>query len=67
MTPIETQAAPAARPAQEWVRVLAKYREPSTSRSILELALTLLPFALLWGLAWLSLSVSYWLAWASRC
>lgn len=62
MTPIETQAAPNARPAQEWVRVLAKYREPSTSRSILELALTLLPFALLWGLAWLSLSVSYWLA-----
>lgn len=62
MTPIETQATPNARPAQEWVRILAQYREPSTRRSILELAATLLPFALLWGLAWLSLSVSYWLA-----
>lgn len=49
------------REAKDWVRVLAKYREPSTRRSILELLVTLIPFALLWGLAWASLSISYWL------
>ncbi|WP_090756899.1 fatty acid desaturase [Paracoccus chinensis] len=49
------------RSAKDWVRVLAKYREPSTSRSIFELLVTLVPFALLWGLAWASISVSYWL------
>jgi len=45
-----------------WVRVLAKYREPSHPRSILELALTLVPFVLLMGLAWWTLSISYLLA-----
>ncbi|MGQ0610099.1 MAG: fatty acid desaturase [Paracoccaceae bacterium] len=55
-------AAPGARDAREWVQILAKYREPSTRRSVLELAATLVPFAALWALAWLSLSVSYWLA-----
>ncbi|GHE00840.1 fatty acid desaturase [Defluviimonas sp. 20V17] len=45
-----------------WVRVLAKYREPSHPRSIAELALTLIPFAALIGLAWWALSVSYLLA-----
>ena len=48
-----------ARSAREWVQVLAKYREPSTFRSIFELAATLVPFALLWALAWAALSVSY--------
>jgi len=50
------------RQAKEWVQVLAKYREPSTRRSIMELVVTLVPFALLWTLAWVSLSISYWLA-----
>jgi acyl-lipid omega-6 desaturase (Delta-12 desaturase) len=50
------------RSAREWVQVLAKYREPSTRRSIVELAVTLVPFFLLWGLAWAAMSVSYWLA-----
>ncbi|MDA3888234.1 MAG: fatty acid desaturase [Allgaiera sp.] len=45
-----------------WVRVLAKYREPSHPRSIAELALTLIPFAALIGLAWWALSISYLLA-----
>ncbi len=45
-----------------WVRVLAKYREPSYPRSITELALTLFPFLLLMGLAWWALSISYLLA-----
>jgi acyl-lipid omega-6 desaturase (Delta-12 desaturase) len=62
-----TKAPEAARETDEqsgkyWVRVLATYREPSSSRSILELALTLVPFVLLIGLAWWALSVSYLLA-----
>ncbi|WP_410218639.1 fatty acid desaturase [Paracoccus sp. (in: a-proteobacteria)] len=52
----------APREAKEWLRILAKYRDPSTRRSILELAVTLVPFLALWALAWASLSVSYWLA-----
>lgn len=50
------------RSAQEWVSELAKYRNPSTRRSVLELVVTLVPFVLLWILAWVALSISYWLA-----
>ncbi len=58
--PPQTQAQPK-RSAREWVQVLAAYREPSHRRSILELAYSLVPFVLLWALAWWSLSVSHWL------
>ncbi|MCZ0964330.1 fatty acid desaturase [Paracoccus sp. EF6] len=51
-----------ARSAKDWVRILAKYREPSTRRSILELLVTLVPFTLLWVLAWTAMSISAWLA-----
>lgn len=47
--------------AKAWVKVLSKYREPSTLRSLFELGVTLGPFVLLWGLAWWSLSISGWL------
>ncbi len=53
-----------ARQARDWVKILARYREPSTRRSIVELLVTLIPFALLWTLAWVALSISYWLAFA---
>lgn len=43
---------------RDWVRTLARYRDPSLVRSILELLITLGPFALLMALAWWSLSVS---------
>ena len=49
------------REASDWVRILARYREPSELRSWTELAITVCPFILLWALAWLSLSYSYWL------
>ncbi|WP_127904352.1 fatty acid desaturase [Solirhodobacter olei] len=45
-----------------WVRILARYREPSHLRSSWELVITLVPFAVLMGLAWWALSVSYLLA-----
>lgn len=49
------------RTAKEWVQVLAKYREPSTGRSVMELLITLIPFVGLWALAWVAMDVSYWL------
>jgi acyl-lipid omega-6 desaturase (Delta-12 desaturase) len=52
-------AAPEA--SRDWVRILANYRDPSTWRSIFELAVTMGPFLALWALAWWSLSYSYWL------
>lgn len=48
--------------ARKWVLKLAKYREPSTWRSLYELGVTLGPFLLLWALAWAALTVSPWLS-----
>ncbi len=48
-----------ARPAQDWVRILANYRTPNATRSWFELGVTLGPFVALWALAWWSLSYSY--------
>jgi len=44
-----------------WSEVLAAYREPSNGRSVLEIAITVLPLALLWFLMWVSLDIGYWL------
>ena len=48
--------------AREWMQRLNKYRQPSTSRSIVELVITLVPFAGLWvamvAAVWLG---HYWL------
>ncbi|WP_435311231.1 fatty acid desaturase [Primorskyibacter sedentarius] len=57
----ETRQQSAERPAREWVKILSGYREPDTTRSLFELAVTLGPFLLLWALAWWSLGISYWL------
>lgn len=48
-------------PAKDWIRILAKYRQPDPWRSAFELAVTIGPFVLLWALAWGALSISYWL------
>jgi omega-6 fatty acid desaturase (delta-12 desaturase) len=44
-----------------WRSVIEKYRQPSTVRALWQLANTVVPYALLWYLSWLSLSVSWWL------
>ncbi len=49
------------RPARDWVKILAKYRDPNGVRSIAEIAVTLVAFVTLWLAAWQALSVSYWL------
>jgi omega-6 fatty acid desaturase (delta-12 desaturase) len=43
------------------MRNLAPYREPSTTRSVLELAITAVPFVLLWGLIWVAVDAGYWI------
>lgn len=48
--------------ARQWVLKLARYRDPSTRRSVFELLVTLVPFLLLWALAWIALEVSPWLS-----
>ncbi len=48
--------------AQQWARTLAVYREPSHSRSIFEIAITFVPFAVFWALAWLVVHFGYWVA-----
>jgi acyl-lipid omega-6 desaturase (Delta-12 desaturase) len=55
------QSAPA-KTAREWIDTLARYREPSVRRSIFELFVTVGPLVVLWVLAWLAYSVSYWLS-----
>lgn len=47
---------------RDWIQVLAKYRSPTYRRSSFELAVSLLPFLVLWGAAWWALSYSFWLA-----
>jgi omega-6 fatty acid desaturase (delta-12 desaturase) len=44
--------------ARNWIKILAQYREPNTVRSVFELLVTLVPFLVLWSLAWWLLSIS---------
>ncbi len=47
--------------ARDWMRILARYRDPSHLRSAVEIGITLAPLILLWVAMWASLSISYWL------
>jgi acyl-lipid omega-6 desaturase (Delta-12 desaturase) len=53
---------PRAGTARAWLKVLAKYREPSHARSFFEIAVTLIPFMALWAAAWYTYQTSFWLA-----
>jgi omega-6 fatty acid desaturase (delta-12 desaturase) len=48
--------------AREWLPVLNRYRARSHTRSIVELAITAVPFVLLWIGTWVCLRWSYWLS-----
>ena len=50
------------RTAKEWAQVVAKYKNPSHARSIIEIAATSIPFIILWGLAVYSYYHSSWLS-----
>ena len=49
----------AAKTARDWIETLAHYREPNHWRSIVELAITVVPLVVLWVLAWAAMSISY--------
>ena len=49
-----------ARDARNWTQILARYRSPNDARSIFEIAVTLVPLAGLWVLAWAALHFGYW-------
>jgi omega-6 fatty acid desaturase (delta-12 desaturase) len=44
----------------QWTRLLAPYRDPSSARSLFEIAVTLLPFTGLWTLAWTAVHLGLW-------
>src|SRR5690349_1519458 len=46
--------------ARGWTQILARYRAPSPSRSIIELVITAGPLILLWVLMWATLNLGYW-------
>lgn len=42
------------------MKILARYREPNHARSIFEIAITLVPLAGLWALAWAAVYFGFW-------
>ncbi len=48
--------------ARDWVRILARYRDPIPDRAAFELAVTIIPFVLLVGLTLSVLQASPWIA-----
>jgi len=49
--------------ARKWTQVLSRYREPSDARSIVEIAITFAPLAVLWALSWTALYFGhYWIS-----
>jgi omega-6 fatty acid desaturase (delta-12 desaturase) len=44
----------------QWSRLLAPYRDPDSARSLFEIAVTFLPFAGLWTLAWTAIHLGLW-------
>ena len=52
----------AATDARSWTKILARYRNPNSARSIAEIAMTLVPLVVLWVLIWATLDLSYWLS-----
>ena len=45
-----------------WKDILAGYRRPSDARGVMELAITAIPFVVLWVLMWVTLGLGYWLS-----
>ncbi len=44
-----------------WKEIVARYQKPSVGRGVWQVANTLIPYAGLWYLMYLSMTVSYWL------
>ncbi len=46
--------------ARNWAQVLLRYRQPSGTRSVLELIITGVPFVLIWAAMWAALDFGFW-------
>ena len=46
--------------ARRWTKILTRYCGPNDFRSALEIAITFVPLATLWVLAWAALHFGYW-------
>ena len=44
---------------RDWKKILLNYRDPDTTRSIIEIVTTVVPLIVVWAAAWASLSISY--------
>ena len=44
-----------------WVSIVSQYQKPQTSKSLFQVATTLIPYLILWYLMYRSLEVGYWL------
>src|SRR5689334_4144815 len=44
-----------------WKQIVARYQKPSVGRGVWQIVNTLVPYAALWYLLYLSLAVSWWL------
>jgi omega-6 fatty acid desaturase (delta-12 desaturase) len=55
----ESNPASAAGP-RAWPKIISNYRKPHRGRSALELAITVVPFAALWGLCWVAVHYGFW-------
>jgi len=60
LTNRQTGGTAAAAEARAWPQILARYREPSTVRGLLEIAVTVLPLVALWALVWAAVHLGYW-------
>lgn len=58
--PAAAQSQP--RDARAWAQILTRYRQPSVPRSVVEIAITAVPFFALWVAMWFLMGFSYWLA-----
>ncbi len=55
------RSAGAAPNARQLMKDLAPYREPSSTRSLFELVITVVPFALIWMAIWMAVDAGYWI------
>jgi omega-6 fatty acid desaturase (delta-12 desaturase) len=58
---IHAPAAPADDNVGAWLKILARYRQPRLARSAFELVVTLVPLALFWAIAYVSLINGVWI------
>jgi omega-6 fatty acid desaturase (delta-12 desaturase) len=45
----------------QWKKIVVKYQKPSAARALWQIANTLVPYVLLWGLMYLTVTISWWL------